>query len=182
MLNPLARRATASPMAPSPTIPKVLPLTSPPTKWFDWLPGKIPERSARSPSTILRATANRSAQLRSAVASVTKGGIVVTGMRRDVAAATSTPAGVIAIEAISLRSGLALIISASTRSCSRHTRYLNRFTPLTRRFYGNSQHFELRFGRYRLAATHQLGAAEKVPLESCPGSDEAQWIRRSAGN
>jgi hypothetical protein len=43
-------------------------------------------------------------------------------MRRAVAAATSMPAGMIAIEAMSLRLRLASIASASTVSCSRQKR------------------------------------------------------------
>ena len=39
--------------------PKALPLTSPPTKCIDWLPGKVPSRVARLISTTLRATAIR---------------------------------------------------------------------------------------------------------------------------
>ena len=103
-------------------MPNVLPCTSVPTKRIDWPPGKMPDRRARSASATLRATVKRSAQCRSAVASPTTGGIVVTGMRRAVAAATSMLAGIIAIEAISLRLGLKLITSASTVSWSRQKR------------------------------------------------------------
>ena len=53
-----------------------------------------------------RATASISPNVRSAVASVTIGGITVTGMRRAVASATSMSEGVIFIDAMARRFGL----------------------------------------------------------------------------
>ena len=70
-----------------------------------------------------------SAQARSAVASSSSTeGIVVTGMRRAVAAATSMSAGVIVIEAIARRFGLAAMTAALIRSCSRQNRTSQRCT------------------------------------------------------
>src|SRR2546430_1463241 len=121
MSKPRARRAIERPMRPSPTIPMVLPCTPAPAKCIDCEPGKVPLRNAASPSTTRRAAASRSAKCRSAVASVTMGGIVVTAILRAVAATRSTVAGTMAMLAIILSRVAAAMAAASTASCMRCT-------------------------------------------------------------
>ena len=88
--KPRARRATAVPMRPPPPIkPKVLPKTPPPRRWFDCPPGNTPRRTSLSPSMMRRATAIIRPKQRSAVASVTRGGAVVTTTPRRVASSIS---------------------------------------------------------------------------------------------
>src|SRR5207253_4904943 len=121
--KPRARFATARPMRPPPPMsPIVLPQTNAPSRRIDCAPGNTPLRSRRSPSTTRRTTASSSPKCRSAVASVTTGGMTVTGMRRAVAAATSMSDGVIFIDATARRPALAAMTSPSTRSCSRQNR------------------------------------------------------------
>ena len=100
MSKPRARRATACPMRPMPTSPSVLPATPVPARWLDCEPGNTPERTTLSPSTIRRATASINPKARSAVASVTTAGMLVTMILRVVASSTSMRSGVIVIEAI----------------------------------------------------------------------------------
>src|SRR6266511_997928 len=107
---------------PPPMSPMVLPQTNAPSRRMDCAPGNTPLRSRRSPSTRRRATASSSPKCRSAVASVTTGGMTVTGMRRAVAAATSISDGVIFIDATARKPALAAMTSPSTRSCSRQNR------------------------------------------------------------
>ena len=127
MSKPRARRATACPIRPMPTMPSVLPLTAAPARWFDCEPGNTPERTTRSPSTIRRATASSSPNAISAVASVTTAGMLVTMILRVVASVTSIRSGVIVIEATAFRFGLAASTSRSMVSCSRHRRMSERF-------------------------------------------------------
>src|SRR5438034_3291336 len=107
---------------PPPMSPMVLPQTYAPSRRMDCAPGNTPLRSSRSPSTTRRATASSSPKCRSAVASVTTGGMTVTGMRRAVAAATSMSDGVIFIDATARKLALAAMTSPSTRSCRRQNR------------------------------------------------------------
>ncbi len=100
----------------------VLPDTKAPSRCMDCPPGNRPLRSRRSPSATRRATASSRPKCKSAVASVTIGGMTVTGMRRAVAAATSMSVGAIFIEATARRLGLAAMTSPSTRSCSKQNR------------------------------------------------------------
>ena len=90
MSNPEARRATARPIRPSPTIPSVAPLTAAPR----YCPGshvsQSPSRTAAIASGSLRAAASSSANVRSAVASVSTSGVLPTGMPRAEAASRST--------------------------------------------------------------------------------------------
>ena len=123
MEKPRARAATARPIRPRPpTRPMVLPWTPAPTRWFDCDPGKMPARTARSPSTRRRATASSRAKCMSAVNSTASAGTTVTVMRRAVAAATSILSGVIDIDAIARKEGFAAITSRSMGSCSRLNR------------------------------------------------------------
>src|SRR5438067_5195715 len=121
MSNPRARRAIERPMRPRPTIPMVLPCTPAPAKCIDCEPGKVPLRSAASASTTRRAAASRSAKCRSAVASGTMGGIVVTAILRAVAAARSTVAGTMDMLAMRRRRVASARAPASTASCMRCT-------------------------------------------------------------
>src|SRR5207248_1640655 len=99
--------------------PMVLPCTPAPAKCIDCEPGKVPLRSAASASTTRRATASRSAKCRSAVASVTIGGIVVTAILRALAAARSTVAGTMDMLAMRRKRVAAARTPASTASCMR---------------------------------------------------------------
>ncbi len=87
--KPLARRATAEPIRPMPTMPSVAPCTSAPRNWSQAQRPHLPSRSQRSDSVTRRAVAISSAQAMSAVASVSTSGVLVTGMPRAVQAATS---------------------------------------------------------------------------------------------
>src|SRR5271157_386069 len=83
ILNPTARRATARPIRPNPTIPSVLPQISAPQSWSRFQPFQLPERASCSPSPSRRATAISSVQAKSAVVSSSTPGVFV--------AATNTP-------------------------------------------------------------------------------------------
>ena len=100
----------------------------------------------RSPSTIRRATAIISPKLRSAVASVVRGAVTVTGMRRSVAASTSMFDGEIDCAAIIRKSGLAMTTSRSMRSWSRQ----NRISAL------RTASISVRLGMMRLASGKTL--------------------------
>jgi len=89
MPNPAARRATARPMRPKPTMPRVFPDTSRPRNRKGAQSLNFPSRTLLSPSTTRRATARMSVKARSAVASVSTPGVLETGMPRRVAAAMS---------------------------------------------------------------------------------------------
>ena len=92
-----ARRATALPMRPGPTMPKTLPFRSRPRSRSGAHPANLPVRTIRSPSTTRRARASRRAIVRSAVASVSTLGVWVTTIPCAAAAARSiwfTPDGV----------------------------------------------------------------------------------------
>ncbi len=88
-MNPLDLRAMAMPILPAPTIPRVLPVMSPPMNCSGPQPFQVPERIARSDSTTLLDTVRRSAHAISAVASVSTSGVLETGMPRLVASARS---------------------------------------------------------------------------------------------
>ena len=77
MANPAARLATARPIRPRPITPRVRPWTSNPRKNSGpQIQGRRARRN-RSPSVIRLAAASSSAQVRSAVASVTTSGVLV---------------------------------------------------------------------------------------------------------
>ena len=90
MPKPSARRATAWPMRPKPTMPSVAPVTSAPRLRSGSNVTHWPSCTSRSPSGSRRASASSSAKARSAVASVSTSGVLPTGMPRRVAASTST--------------------------------------------------------------------------------------------
>ena len=81
--KPLARRATAEPMRPSPTMPSVAPDTSRPRNGplAQWV-SQRPARTRASPSTTRRRAASMSAIARSAVAASRTTGVFVTAMPR----------------------------------------------------------------------------------------------------
>src|SRR5258706_334017 len=84
-----ARRATARPMRPNPTMPSVLPQTSVPHNWSKFHCRQAPERANRSPSTRRRATPIRRVHVKSAVVSSSTPGVFVTATLRSVHAGTS---------------------------------------------------------------------------------------------
>src|SRR4051794_16257317 len=75
-----------------------------------------PPRTAAAPGTIRRARASRSANARSAVASVSTSGVLPTGIPRAAAASTSMLSVPTAMFAIARRRGAASSTAASTRS------------------------------------------------------------------
>ena len=87
--NPSARRATAEPIRPIPTMPSVAPLNSSPSR-KSGSQLQPPPRIARSASGSRRAALSISAHARSAVASVSTPGVLPTGTPRSLAAARST--------------------------------------------------------------------------------------------
>jgi len=95
-----ARRATARPILPKPMMPNRAPVTSVPIGSCCRVhPRKRPSRTWRSPSGTRRATARSSAIVRSAVASVSESGVLVTVTPWAAAAARSmlsTPAAMLA--------------------------------------------------------------------------------------
>src|SRR5580698_6773675 len=88
----------------------------------------MPLRNSVSLNTILRATASNSPKPRSAAASVTIPGILVTGMPRRVASARAMRSCVMFIDDTALRFGFAASTSASTVSCSSEMRTSQRLT------------------------------------------------------
>ena len=88
--NPTARRATARPIRPNPTIPKVAPARSAPSMKLGPQVFQRPDFTPSAPSTIRRPAASSRAKVMSAVASVKTPGVFPTGMPRALAAATST--------------------------------------------------------------------------------------------
>ena len=114
---PVARRATARPMRPIPTMPSVIPVTEAPSICVGPQPCHAPARTRRSPSPMRRATARIRAIVRSAVASVSTPGVLVTTMPASRAASRSmwsTPAPKLAT--IPARRGVADSSSAVMRS------------------------------------------------------------------
>src|SRR5438874_2600130 len=87
--KPWARRATASPIRPMPTMPSVAPWTSCPVNMKGVQPRYLPARRKRSASPSRRAVARSRANAPSAVVSSSIPGANVTGMPRSLAAATS---------------------------------------------------------------------------------------------
>src|SRR6266545_2711214 len=90
MSKPSARRATARPILPKPTTPRVLPWMSAPRSSVNSHCFHLPSRTWRSPSSTRRAVAMSRAQAKSAVVSVSTSGVLVMTTPRRVAAATST--------------------------------------------------------------------------------------------
>ena len=86
MPKPRARRATAVPMAPMPTMPSVAPATARPSSCVGPHTVHPPLRTRRSPSPRRRAAASSRAKARSAVASVSTPGVLVSTTRRALAA------------------------------------------------------------------------------------------------
>ena len=84
-----ARRATAPPMRPSPTMPSVLPCTSTPKHASPMLAFQLPAFTHSASSTTRRALARISAKTVSAVDSVSTSGVCVRTMPRRVRSATS---------------------------------------------------------------------------------------------
>ena len=122
MPKPSARRATASPIRPRPTIPSVAPgeVRAEPGRGLPRAPAR-PRAPAAAPSGIRRASASSSAKARSAVASVSTSGVLPTGMPRSAAASRSMLSVPTAMFAIAFRSGQASSSSASTRVGERAT-------------------------------------------------------------
>jgi hypothetical protein len=89
MPKPCARRATAWPMRPKPTMPRVLPAMSPPSSIIGSQPLYLPARMNVSPSTTRRADASSRAQVKSAVESVRTPGVFTTTTPRALHAFTS---------------------------------------------------------------------------------------------
>ena len=89
MSNPDARRATARPIRPNPMIPSVAPNTAAPKYCPGSQVSQSPSRTAAIASGSLRAAASRSANVRSAVASVSTSGVLPTGMPRAAVASRS---------------------------------------------------------------------------------------------
>ena len=82
MPNARARRATARPIRPRPTMPSTLPASSRPSSWVGVQPRQRPVRTSASPSKARRAAPSRHSMARSAVASVSTSGVLVTVMPR----------------------------------------------------------------------------------------------------
>ena len=80
MPNPAARRATARPMRPYPTIPRVAPCTSTPRKSPMWKPVQRPARRSASASDARRHAARMRRNARSAVVSSSTPGVLHTAM------------------------------------------------------------------------------------------------------
>ena len=89
MPKPWARRATALPMRPMPTMPRVLPLTLWPSMPVTVRPFQAPLRTRRSASAKRRQAAMTSPKARSAVSSVTAPGVLLISMPRAASAFTS---------------------------------------------------------------------------------------------
>ena len=85
-----ARRATARPMRPKPTRPRVLPVTRVPIMWVGRHPVHARPRTCRSPSPMRRAAARSRTMAMSAVQSVNTSGVLLTAMPRAPAASRST--------------------------------------------------------------------------------------------
>ena len=90
MPNGTARRPTAWPIRPAPSNPSVRPRSSIPSNSSGCHPVQLPLLTSSVPSTTRRAQARIRAQARSAVASVSTSGVLVTAMPRISAATTST--------------------------------------------------------------------------------------------
>ena len=81
--------ATARPILPRPMMPSCLPRSSVPSMKSIAQPFQAPRLMSRSPSPIRRAAVRISAQVSSAVASVSTSGVLVTATPRAAAALTS---------------------------------------------------------------------------------------------
>ena len=113
-----ARRATAAPMRPGPTMPSVRPARSRPRSQPGSHGPQPPSRTAALPSGRRRAAASSSASVRSAVASVSTPGVFVTSTPRAVAAPTSTLSKPTAMLATTRSPGQRSSSASSTRSVS----------------------------------------------------------------
>jgi hypothetical protein len=87
--SPRARRATAWPMRPKPTIPSVAPWTSAPSQRVGLPRAPLALAHVALALGSRRAAASSSAKARSAVASVSTSGVLPTGMPRAAAASRS---------------------------------------------------------------------------------------------
>jgi len=121
MLKPIARRATARPIRPNPTIPSDLPQTSAPQSWSRFHPFQFPERASCSPSPSRRATAIISVHAKSAVVSSSTPGVFVATTPRFVQACTSMLSNPTATFAAMRSFGAARSNPSSTFSVSRQT-------------------------------------------------------------
>ena len=116
MSKPRARRATALPIAPMPTMPSVAPYTSDPSHSPGCQRPQLPARVSASDATTCRATASISANARSAVVSSSTFGVLDTSTSRPEHVATSTLLYPTAMFATTFSVGAAFSSAASTRS------------------------------------------------------------------
>src|SRR5580700_7253930 len=103
--KPRARRASAWPIRPIPTMPMRLPSRRAPSIAVGLQPVHLPARTTRSPSPIRRAVARTNAIDMSAVSSVSTPGVLVTVMPRWRAVSRSIWSTPVPNEAMSLRRG-----------------------------------------------------------------------------
>ena len=103
--KPRARRASAWPMRPMPTMPMRLPSSRPPSIAVGLQPVHLPARTRRSPAPMRRAVASTSAIVMSAVSSVSTPGVLVTVMPRWRAVSRSMWSTPVPNEAISFSRG-----------------------------------------------------------------------------